>query len=185
MAVRYSALPNNSRSDRNAHDVEAEMEAAFDYSEDEDEDNEPSESQPLNPVSTSHTSTQAVASQLTPRTYDFERVDYDCPPPGSPPRPSEVALPNDHGNSNGFIPSFDSTPGPQQNWFRRTAAAVLPSSFAERLGITRRRPIGAVGGGTHNDGVFANVTAKPTRPITIQDGKAVLLQTTPVDCYCR
>jgi len=159
MAVRYTAL----RPDRNAHDTEAEMEAAFDYSEDEDEDNEPSESHPLNPVPT---------PQLTSGIYDFERVDYDYPPPGSPPRPSEVALPNDHGNSNGFIPSFsfDSAPGPKHNWLRRTAAAILPSSFAERLGLARHRPMGAVGGGTYNDGVFANVTAKPTRPITIQDG---------------
>ena len=185
MTVRYAALPS-SRSDSNhdAHDIGAEMEAAFDYSEDEDEDedNEPSESHPLNPVPTS------LPPQLTPRTYDFERVGYDYPPPGSPPRPSEVALPNDHGNSNGFIPSFsfDSAPGPKHNWLRRTAAAILPSSFAERLGLTQQRPMGAVGGGTHNDGVFANVTAKPTRPITIQDGKAVLLQTPLfVDCYRR
>lgn len=154
--------------------VQDELEAAFDYSEDDDDDDDdnPSESHPLNPAQTS-------------RTYDF---DYDYPPPGSPPRPSQVALPNDHGNSNGFIPSsFDSAPGPQPNWFRRTAAVVLPSSYAQRLGLTQQRPVGSVGGGTLNDGVFANVTAKPTRPITVQDGKAVPLYSTLlfVDYHCR
>jgi hypothetical protein len=37
------------------------------------------------------------------------------------------------------------------------------------LGYTRVPP-GVVGGGTGNDGVFANVTAKPSRPVTIQEG---------------
>lgn len=169
MAVRYTPLPN-SRSDRNErHGLEgaSEMEAAFDYSEDDDEDQDTSESHPLNPVPTTQPS-----QQQTPRTYDFE---YDFPPPGSPPPPSQVALPNDHGNSNGFIPSFslDSAPAPQHNWFRRTAAAILPPSYAQRLGLAHQRPVGAVGGGTLNDGVFANVTAKPSRPVTIQEGKAV------------
>jgi len=191
MAVRYTALPNP-RSDRDArHNNEGEMEAAFDYSEDEDEDEDQdtSESHPLKSTSTSPAAPQALSQQQTSRTYDFENTDYDYPPPGSPPRPSEVALPNDHGNSNGFIPSFsfDSAPGPQPNWFRRTAAAVLPSSYAQRLGFIQQRPVGAVGGGTLNDGVFANVTAKPTRPIIVRDGKAVPLWNLPmfVDCFRR
>jgi hypothetical protein len=173
MPVRYTALPNP-RSDRNAqHDMEAEMEAAFDYSEDEDDGHDASESLPLNPGHPTPTTPSAPPPHQTSRTYDFENVDYDYPPPGSPPRPSQIALPNDHGNSNGFIPSsFASTPGPQHNWFRRTATAVLPSLYAQRLGLTQQHPVGAVGGGTLNDGVFANVTAKPTRPITIQDGEA-------------
>jgi hypothetical protein len=170
MSARYSALPNP-RSDRNV----GEMEAAFDYSEDEDEGHDASESQPLNRPTSSPT-TPHVSPPLQPsRTYDFENVDYDYPPPGSPPGPSQVALPNNYGNSNGFIPSVsvDSAPGPHRNWVNRTAAAVLPSSFAQRFGLTRQRPVGVVGGGTLNDGVFANVTAKPTRPVTIQDGRAV------------
>lgn len=86
-------------------------------------------------------------------TYDFERFDYDIPPPGSPP-PAP-------GNSNGLVPSFDSIPLPaaRGSWFSR----FLP---------TRRKsgPQGPVGGGGHNDGVFANVTAKPAPPVTVTDG---------------
>jgi hypothetical protein len=174
MSVRYSTLPNP-RSDSNT----GEMEAAFDYSEDEDEGHDASESQPLNPTTTPP---HVPPPQQPSRTYDFENIDYDYPPPGSPPGPSQVALPNNHGNSNGFVPSvsFDSAPGPQRNWFSRTAVGVLPSSFAQRFGLTRQRPAGVVGGGTLNDGVFANVTAKPQRPVTIQDGKAV----SPFNALC-
>ncbi|GLB33942.1 putative protein of unknown function (DUF2370) [Lyophyllum shimeji] len=169
MPARYTAL--NSRAD---HDAQDDMEAAFDYhEEDEDDDDNNSESQPLNPDPTSPAHIRAPPANPHPQgTYDFENVGYDYPPPGSPPRPSAVALPNDHGNSNGLIPSFlpGSVPGPSQNWFKRSAAMVLPTNLAQRLGITHRRPVGAVGGGTNNDGVFANVTAKPTRPVTIQQG---------------
>lgn len=172
MPARYTAL----RSDRDAqqHSQEGEMEAAFDYSDDEDDEHNISESQPLNPTPTSPSTVRAqpVVHQHIPGTYDFENVDYDYPPPGSPPRPSAVALPNEHGNSNGLVPSFDldSTPGPRRNWLQRTAASVLPTHYVQRLGFAPQVPAGAVGSGTNNDGVFANVTAKPTRPITIQDG---------------
>ncbi|RDB22805.1 Metal homeostatis protein BSD2 [Hypsizygus marmoreus] len=169
MSARYTAL--NSRADSDAHH---DMEAAFDYSEDEDDDhNNASESQPLHPTPTSPSTFQAPrAHQHVPGTYDFENVDYDYPPPGSPPRPSAVALPNNYGNSNGLVPPIDlsSAPGPHHNWFQRTASSVLPARVSQRLGITYQRPAGAIGGGTNNDGVFANVTAKPTRPVTIQEG---------------
>ncbi|KAF5387978.1 hypothetical protein D9615_000527 [Tricholomella constricta] len=172
MSVRYTAL--NSSADRDLQ--RDDLEAAFDYSEDEDDDhNNPSESQPLNPDPTSPSHIQAPPVNPHPHipgTYDFENVDYDYPPPGSPPRPSAIALPNNHGNSNGLIPSIepDSVPGPRQNWFKRSAAAFLPTDVAQRLGLAHQRPAGAIGGGTNNDGVFANVTAKPTPPVTIQDG---------------
>ncbi|KAF8076531.1 hypothetical protein FPV67DRAFT_1407275 [Lyophyllum atratum] len=169
MPARYTAL--NSRAD---HDAQNDMEAAFDYSEDEDDDNNASESQPLNPDPTSPSHIQAPPAHHfhVPGTYDFENVDYDYPPPGSPPRPSAIALPNDHGNSNGFVPSVrpESVPGPSRNWLSRSAASVLPTHVAQRLGLAHQRPIGAIGGGTNNDGVFANVTAKPTPPVTIQQG---------------
>ncbi|KAG6833891.1 hypothetical protein H0H87_007902 [Tephrocybe sp. NHM501043] len=177
MSARYTAL--NSRADR---DAQHDMEAAFDYSEDDDDVDDTHESQPLNPDPTSPSHIQAPhpiphPHPHVPGTYDFENVDYDYPPPGSPPRPSAIALPNNFGNSNGLIPS---TPDgvlapPRQNWFRRSAAAVLPVQLAQHMGLTHQRPQGAIGGGTNNDGVFANVTAKPTRPMTIQDGDDTLV----------
>lgn len=174
MSARYAPLPNP-RSDR---DAQHEMNAAFaDSDEEEDDIHDASESQPLNPTPSSpprgHRSMQ---STHIPGTYDFENVDYDYtqPPPGSPPPPSSTALPNSIGNSNGSIPSFNIATlraGPRRGWFQRSAGAILPTTVAQRLGITQqRRPEGAIGGGTNNDGVFANVTAKPTRPIRIQDG---------------
>jgi len=163
MSNHYAPLPNNPTSQRDLND---ELEAAFDDSDEE----ATFESHPLNPVSTSHPPTPGVITHV-PGTYDFN-ANYDYPPPGSPPRPSTVALPNDHGNSNG-ITSFtvDSTAHTRRNgWFGRTAAAILPTYYVQRLGLSQRAPSGAVGGGGNMDGVFANVTAKPTRPVRIQDG---------------
>ncbi|EGN92995.1 hypothetical protein SERLA73DRAFT_14218, partial [Serpula lacrymans var. lacrymans S7.3] len=48
---------------------------------------------------------------------------------------------------------------------------VLPSHYVQRWGFVPHRPLtGLVGGGTNNDGVFANVTAKPSTGVVIQDG---------------
>ncbi|KAK0242632.1 hypothetical protein EDD85DRAFT_296669 [Armillaria nabsnona] len=169
MSNRYAPLPNP-RSDR---DAQHEMEAAFDDSDDEDA----TESQPLNPTSRAPTSpSQPTTPSTIPGSYDFENVDYDYPPPGSPPPPSSTALPNNIGNSNGAIPSFnmDSLRGPlsRQGWFRRTVGAILPSHYVNR---TPQRPAGVFGGGTNNDGVFANVTAKPSRATTVQQGDDILI----------
>ncbi|KAJ8523420.1 hypothetical protein ONZ45_g130 [Pleurotus djamor] len=176
MSRSYAPLPNP-RSDREARE---EMDAAFDDSGDEDDFNDASESHPLNPHPTSPTAyasshtipsyptpqSHSNASRHLPGTYDFERVDYDYPPPGSPPAPSAFARPNDIGNSNGEVPEFElnSVHQPRQGWLRRTLAVALPSSVSQRLGVVSRPPRGAVGGGINNDGVFANVTAKPTAP---------------------
>ncbi|KAJ7929908.1 hypothetical protein B0H13DRAFT_1962448 [Mycena leptocephala] len=146
MSGRYAPLPNP-RTDR---DADNELDAAFDDSDDEGDD-----------------------SDHVPGTYDFENADYDYPPPGSPPGPSTRALPNEFGNSNGLIPSFavDSAPGPRQGWFNRTAAAILPSHYVQRLGFGSRHQVI----GNNNDGVFANVTAKPTPPVRVQDGDSSYL----------
>lgn len=177
MPHRYAPLPNSRSPSR--HERQVEMEAAFDYSEDEDDVNVATESQPLNPDPTSPQRVPlSLPVQHSPRTYNFEAVDYDHPPPGSPPPPSVTSLPNNIGNSNGFIPDFTNNPpnrGPRRMWFQRGAAAVLPSSLLSRIGITSERPRGPVGGGTNNDGVFANVTAKPTPPVRIQNGLYCLL----------
>lgn len=177
MSNRYVAVPTI-RGEHPARDeMNTEMQAAFDYSEDDDDldDGNEAESAPLNPEHTSpaspsqHLPSPGVAA---PDTYDFENVEYDRPPPGSPPRPSAMALPNEHGNSNGLIPNFNTIPRSSlhQNWIQRTAARVIPPTFAGRLGIHHARPAGAIGGGVQNDGVFANVTAKPSVPVRIQEG---------------
>jgi hypothetical protein len=98
-----------------------------------------------------------------PNAYDFER-EYDFPPPGSPPSPSTFALPNDYGNSNGYLPTSPVTRSSPQSIFRRTFGAIFPQSYYQRVpsdGPPR-------GGGTDNDGVFANVTAKPAPAVSVR-----------------
>ncbi|KIK67992.1 hypothetical protein GYMLUDRAFT_155118 [Collybiopsis luxurians FD-317 M1] len=165
MSNRYAPLPNDPRADQHA---QHELEAAFDDSDDE----EASESQPLTIRTTTPPPQQPNTTQV-PGSYDFENVDYDYPPPGSPPAPSAFALPNNHGNSNGFVPTFDLEPSrnpPRRTWVSKVLTSILPSRYSERLGYTQVPPTGAIGGGIGNDGVFANVTAKPSRPVTIQEG---------------
>lgn len=98
-----------------------------------------------------------------PNAYDFER-EYDFPPPGSPPSPSTFALPNDFGNSNGYLPTSPVTRESPQSIFRRTFGAILPQSYYQPV----RSDGGPRGGGTDNDGVFANVTAKPAPPVSVR-----------------
>ncbi|KAJ7179013.1 hypothetical protein C8R46DRAFT_1072173 [Mycena filopes] len=166
MSGRYAPLPTG--------EARHEMDAAFDDSDDEGDD---SESRPLNPAPTSPTSPPAHSARPStthvPGTYDFENVDYDYPPPGSPPGPSATALPNEFGNSNGLVPSFtvDTAAAPRRGWLNRTAAAVLPSHYVQRLGFASTNQVV----GNNNDGVFANVTAKPTPPVRIQDGDSTYL----------
>jgi len=158
MSSRYAPLPNDPRANQ---DAQYEMEAAFDDSDDE----HISESHPL-----ARTTTPPTPARV-PGSYDFENVDYaNYPPPGSPPAPSAFALPNNFGNSNGQIPSFepDSLRAPPP---RTLASRVLSMVFPSRYGgYTQVAHTGVIGGGTRNDGVFANVTAKPSRPVTIQEG---------------
>jgi hypothetical protein len=169
MSTRYAPIPNP-HTDTLLND---EMEAAFEEEDDENNTNdEHAESRPLNP--SSYASPSPVSRTPTPGIYDFENFDYaSLPPPGSPPSPSSTAIPNSIGNSNGLIPSpSDVQPidGPRSNWFRRTARTVLPSSLVERFHLDHERIPTVVGGGTGNDGVFANVTAKPSRPVQLRDG---------------
>src|SRR5215475_1175073 len=134
---RYGPLPT--RQSQSDLDPSIEMEAAFDDSDDDDSDHIP-ESRPLNQLNQPHplASVPESPSPQQAHSYDFENVAYDYPPPGSPPTPSAVALPNDHGNSNGLIPSFtlDTSVIPQRRgWLGRTAASILPSYYVERLGL--------------------------------------------------
>lgn len=179
MPARYAPLPTQ----RPPEHSDDELDAAFDGSDDEldyDDDNAPiSESQPLNPSRSGHTSPPLSAQNYPPPisipgAYDFERVDYDVPPPGSPTR----AESNDYGNSNGLVPSFDTDidlAGHRHrgvgSWFSRTAANLLPSHYVRRFGLVGQSASAAhVGGGGMNDGVFANITAKPERRRQQQTG---------------
>ena len=135
-----------------------------------------------------------------PGTYDFERdYDYTIPPPGSPPRPSATALPNDYGNSNGLIPTSPViTPlGSGQSgsrfsvFFRRAVGSILPTHY-QTLPAESSSPR-VVGGGIQNDGVFANVMAKPVSSArTIANDDSVFLapettqsQAPPVCLYLK
>jgi len=103
-----------------------------------------------------------------PATYDFERdYDYTIPPPGSPPKPSATALPNDHGNTNGLVPTSPiitplrsgQSSGGFGIFFRKAVGSILPTHY-QTLPTESPSPR-VVGGGMQNDGVFANVMAKP------------------------
>ncbi|KAJ7219948.1 hypothetical protein GGX14DRAFT_584713 [Mycena pura] len=153
MPSTYSPLPS-----RSAQDADSELDDAFG---DDDEET------PL------QTALVAVPSHV-PGAYDFER-EYDYPPPGSPPRPSAVALPNDIGNSNGRLPTASVVPpGPRISFFRRAVGGLLPSHYT-RLpgGDPSAAAVSVRGGGIENDGVFNNVVAKPSlgRTVLTEDGE--------------
>ncbi|KAI0705783.1 hypothetical protein C8T65DRAFT_652713 [Cerioporus squamosus] len=173
MPTPYAPLPNPRYA---AEDAQRELDDAFDS---DDEGQDSSESTPLTralpPRSDSHYHPPLDGEfpepiptpQSVPGGYDFER-DYDYPPPGSPPGPSSVALPNDFGNSNGFLPTSPvRPPQPSVSFWRRAAGALLPQHYVRVPTEAPGRRF--VGGGTENDGVFANVAAKPSRGIEITD----------------
>jgi hypothetical protein len=166
MPANYSPVPNP----RSAPDPERELDDAFE-SDDEDDGSLVHESTPFTHHNTHNSrdlSANADPTSAIPGAYDFEReYDYDYPPPGSPPRPSSRALPNDYGNSNGELPTspIRATP-PRPSFFRRAVGAILPSHYVRIP--TESHASRTVGGGIENDGVFANVMAKPQRSRTIQ-----------------
>ena len=164
--ARYAPIPNP-HTDPNAQD---EMEAAFLESDDEDDhaDAQPHVRTPntrsgYNPLpaadpeslpSPSHHAAPSVAS------YDFERVDYDAdwaqPPPGSPPAHTQFFQVGANGNSNGLVPDFRSVARNARSRTGGWARVILPARVVERLGMGGAPVAGTVGGGTSNDGVFAN-----------------------------
>jgi hypothetical protein len=166
MSASYAPLPNFP----SAPDAERELDDAFESGEGEREN----ESIPLirpEPISSTE------IRSLVPGAYDFEReYDYDYPPPGSPPRPTSYALPNDIGNSNGRLPSSPvPVHAPRLSFFRRTVGAILPTHYTQvqaDSNAVRHR-----GGGIENDGVFANVMAKPQKASVVrtEDGETIML----------
>ncbi|KAF8199605.1 metal homeostatis protein bsd2 [Pholiota molesta] len=176
MSARYAPLPNP----RSAQDADREMEEAFDLEHDMEEDNDahgahestpltrptPHSPKPAPPAAAADSSLQMETSAIPSGTYDFER-EYDFPPPGSPPPPTSQALPNDYGNSNGFLPTAPvAIPKPRRSLFQRVAGAILPTHY-QRL-PTENHSTRPTGGGIENDGVFANVTAKPQPVRTVR-----------------
>ncbi|KAJ7127086.1 hypothetical protein C8R44DRAFT_780373 [Mycena epipterygia] len=157
MSTRYAPLPS-----RAAQDADSELDDAF--ADDDDDDQTP---RPV-PATVAH----------VPGAYDFER-EYDCPPPGSPPRPSAFALPNDIGNSNGMLPTEPViAPAPRSSFFRRAVGAILPTHYTRLPGSDPSAAAAGVhGGGIENDGVFANVMAKPQRARTArtEDGEIYIV----------
>ncbi|KAF9226591.1 hypothetical protein BS17DRAFT_775863 [Gyrodon lividus] len=189
MSIRYAPIPNP----RTDPDTNPELDAAFDDSDDEDDANE---SHPLNPnrpsspplpsSSSSHDhNVNNGAYSNTPLAYDFNTpvADWEQPPPGSPPPPTSLSLPNSIGNSNGIIPVFapDTIPRAPTSWWKRSVSAVLPSYYVSRFGFdtSGRRPSEStrvIGGGTGNDGVFSNVSAKPSTTGTrVQEGDGIYI----------
>ncbi|KZT42884.1 hypothetical protein SISSUDRAFT_998101, partial [Sistotremastrum suecicum HHB10207 ss-3] len=163
MPANYAPIPSphNSLSNNNT-----ELEAAFDESDDEED---------TRTTSAEHTSaaTQPLLPQSSSAPYDFERVDYDYPPPGSPPRQSSILFSAD-GNSNGLVPTSPiERPTPRSRqlpWYQR----LLPNRYQQVPTDVESRAA-RVGGGTENDGVFANLASKPSRPRRIQVGDDVYL----------
>ncbi|KZT73622.1 hypothetical protein DAEQUDRAFT_683925 [Daedalea quercina L-15889] len=183
MPAGYAPLPNP----RSGPDADRELEEAFDdHEDDEHSANETTrltrgydvDSHPLSADSHAASPAQASAAPSQPGAYDFEReYEYDFPPPGSPPSPSTFALPNDWGNSNGQLPATPARPEPPRpSFFRRAVGVLLPQHYA-RVPTEPSAASRPVGGGTDNDGVFANVMAKPGRSVTItnENGEVIMV----------
>ncbi|KAH9938607.1 uncharacterized protein B0H18DRAFT_967953 [Fomitopsis serialis] len=176
MPAHYAPLPNPHADP----DADHELEAAFDDSDDEEEQGAPGRIRngylELAHEEPAASLSETVAPEPASGTYNFESTDFDWvrPPPGSPPSPTR-AISNDYGNSNGVVPVLTDVERTRRGWFRQTAAAVLPNHYVQRFGLSQEVPRTPVGGGTGNDGVFANVVAKPSRSVVIQEGDETYL----------
>ncbi|CAG8475206.1 1971_t:CDS:2 [Acaulospora colombiana] len=153
---QYAAVPSNDVDDN-------ELEQAFAISDDEDAGRETHDRTPLLPP-TEEQGEQSPLPVQTPRTVHSQRTingrynfDYDFPPPGSP--PTDRAGVNHWGNTNGVViagPINYNFHSSQGNWFSRAWSSL-------RGGNSRGiEPSGRIGGGSNNDGVFANLSSRPT-----------------------
>ncbi|KAI5988738.1 hypothetical protein EDD15DRAFT_2198828 [Pisolithus albus] len=121
--------------------------------------------------------------------YDFEKdFDYVRPPPGSLPRSSSGAVPNDFENTNGVLLSSPVEPRILQlSFFRRAVGVVLPTGYTRPPTSAGGSHPAVRGGGMENDGVSSNVTVHPLSP-TLQHkqtqchpiGKAPYMPTKPL-----
>lgn len=177
MPAGYAPLPNP----RSEPDADQELEAAFD--DHEDDEHTANETTRLTRGYVDDHPLSVDTAAPTPQrsgTYDFEReYEYDVPPPGSPPSPSTFAYPNDWGNSNGQLPGTPARPDPPRpSFFRRAVGALLPQHYARvPTSETGHGGPGPRGGGIENDGVFANVMAKPGRSVAVtnENGEVIMV----------
>ncbi|KAG6331401.1 hypothetical protein ID866_7687 [Astraeus odoratus] len=185
MPGRYAPLPTQQPS----RDADRELDEAF-ASDDEDNDDlqqarqhysldraQTGPTQPVQGVAADTSSNKAGSDgpgTCAPAPYDFERdFDYVRPPPGSPPRPSAAAVPNDIGNTNGILPTSPIDPAsgiPRPSFFRRAVGAILPTHYTRLPSSAEGSHSTVWGGGTENDGVFSNVTAKPSASVRTRAG---------------
>lgn len=186
MLGRYAPLPTQ----QSSTDADRELDEAFGADEDEDDslnqehrlsfDSTP----PLTTIAHLPNGTDASKActerlDSVPAVYDFERdFDYTRPPPGSPPRPSAAAVPNDIGNSNGVLSTSPIQPSiPRPSFMRRAMGAILPTHYTRLPTNASGAQPAVLGGGTDNDGVFSNVTAKPSVAVRVQtdDGNVFMV----------
>ncbi|KAH9838576.1 uncharacterized protein C8Q71DRAFT_751914 [Rhodofomes roseus] len=180
MPAGYAPLPNP----RSEPDADRELEDAFD--DHEDDEHSATETSHLthghyvdsHPLAVDTTAPSAATPTSRPGAYDFEReYEYDFPPPGSPPSPSNFARPNDWGNSNGELPVAPQRPEPPRpSFFRRVVGALLPQHYS-RVPTEPNGASAPLGGGLDNDGVFANVMAKPGRSVALtnENGEVIMV----------
>jgi len=149
MPRRYVQIPTQQPDD--------ELEAVFDASDDEHDD-AVVQRPLLSPAQRPRQGSDDDEVSRTPQRptingrYNFE-YDYP-PPPGSPPQ-DRAEPSNTWGNSNGVIPDF-SDPHTRP---RRTIGWVS-NTWRVLTGWKRPEPR-VFGGGTQNDGVFGNISARP------------------------
>lgn len=167
-SARYAPLPNPRVS---IPDADREIREAFELDKDDEDTTEETH---FTRDYDAPPAERPTLSMTTSSTYVFEReYDYDYPPPGSPPDPS-AARPNNYGNSNGVLPAEPVRPVPHRpSLFQRVAGVLLPQHY-QRVPLEPAASH-AIGGGLDNDGVFANVMAKP--------GKNVAVRTESGDIY--
>ena len=155
----YAPIPNP----QDAVDAaERHMEDAFDISDDEDDDVQ-HETRPM--IAARDTSPEPASPLVAHDNNSYNFEDYALPPPGEPPRPSPFAYAdNIFNNTNGVVGTPVIAPqGPRGGWVQQRLRGLLPARF------TGETPSRIVGSGLSNDGVFANVTAKPVAPSTANE----------------
>ncbi|KAG8823673.1 hypothetical protein FRC17_009257 [Serendipita sp. 399] len=156
---QYAALPVQDHE-------EDQLEQAFAGSDNEDDGNNARDIRPLLTPSVYGPQTASRTPRTVNRVTDDGQYNFEYeygPPPGSPPR--DLAVPNHWGNTNGVLVTYPVTYdfNSQDNWFSRTWRSLL--------GGHHRETATKVGGGTENDGVFANISQRPIRGETSQSGE--------------
>ncbi|CAG7849363.1 SubName: Full=Related to metal homeostasis protein {ECO:0000313/EMBL:CCA78079.1} [Serendipita indica DSM 11827] len=154
----YAPIPNPQDA---VEAAERHMEDAFDLSDDEDDAQQ--ETRPMIAARAASPEPASPPIANDNNTYNFE--DWTLPPPGEPPRPSPFAYANNiFNNTNGVVGTpVARPPDPRGGWLKQRLRGILP---ARLTGQSQSRTMGS---GLGNDGVFANVTAKPIAPSTANE----------------